>query len=74
LVNSIYRNPKLRYYYSELFKKYKGNIDYKEKIIEGRKDFYAWFDEHDRRRNTDFKKTFLEMHNFYQTCKDLKNG
>ena len=68
--------------FSELeYEKFRRVVDYmetteysKEKIIEGRKDFYAWFDEHDRRRNTDFKKTFLEMHNFYQTCKDLKNG
>ena len=38
------------------------------KLTEGRKDFYAWFTEHDRRRGTDFTKTFPELNNFYLEC------
>lgn len=41
------------------------------RVLEGRKDFYAWFNEHDRRRNTDFLKTFPDMKDFYMLCKDL---
>lgn len=36
-----------------------------EKLIEGRKDFYNWFTEYDRRRNTNFLETFPEYKNFY---------
>ena len=39
-----------------------------DKLKEGRKDFYAWFTEHDRRRNTNFKETFPEMVDFYNLC------
>lgn len=40
-----------------------------ERLAEGRKDFVNWFDEHDRRRGTDFKKTFPELVEFYNNCK-----
>lgn len=40
-----------------------------ERLIEGKKDFYNWFNELDRRRNTDFVKTFPEMNDFYLDCK-----
>jgi organic radical activating enzyme len=36
-----------------------------------RKDFYKFVDEHDRRRNTNFLKTFPKMSVFYQYCKSL---
>jgi hypothetical protein len=39
-----------------------------DKLKEGRKDFYAWFTEHDRRRNTNFVETFPEMVEFYNLC------
>jgi len=39
------------------------------KINEGRADFYRWFTEYDRRRKTDFVKTFPELENFYKSCK-----
>jgi hypothetical protein len=39
------------------------------RIKEGRVDFYNWFTEYDRRRNTDFLKTFPEMKNFWDLCK-----
>jgi len=34
-----------------------------------RKDFYNFVNEHDRRRGTDFCKTFPELKDFYDTCK-----
>jgi hypothetical protein len=43
----------------------------KDKLNEGRKDFYNWFTEHDVRRNTDFAKTFPEMLEFYNMCSKL---
>ena len=41
-----------------------------EKLKEGRKDFYNWFTEYDRRRGTDFLKTFPDLASFYNSCKD----
>jgi hypothetical protein len=35
------------------------------------KDFALFFDEHDRRRNTDFLATFPEMKDFYYYCKGI---
>ena len=40
------------------------------KLNEGRRDFYNWFTEYDRRRGTNFEKTFPELINFYYKCKD----
>jgi organic radical activating enzyme len=37
-----------------------------------RKDFYQFVTEHDRRRGTDFVKTFPEFEKFYYQCKDIK--
>ena len=34
-------------------------------------DFYKFFKEHDRRRNTDFLKTFPELKAFWNFCKNL---
>jgi hypothetical protein len=39
-----------------------------DKLIEGRKDFYNWFTEYDRRRGTNFKETFPSLVNFYNNC------
>jgi len=41
-----------------------------EKLKEGRKDFYNWFTEYDRRRGTSFIDTFPEMYNFFINCRD----
>jgi hypothetical protein len=38
------------------------------KLNEGRRDFYNWFTEYDRRRGTDFRKTFPELEDFYFEC------
>ena len=49
---------------------YMKSTDYAvEKLTEGRRDFYNWFTEYDRRRGTDFVKTFPELENFYFDCR-----
>jgi hypothetical protein len=63
--------------FSELeFQKFKRVVHYmqdtqysKEKILEGRKDFYNWFTEYDRRRGTNFLETFPLLKNFYHECR-----
>ena len=35
-----------------------------------KKNFYAFFNEHDRRRGTHFENTFPEMAEFWQECKN----
>ena len=59
------------------YEKFRRVVDYMstttysiERTHEGRKDFYAWFTEYDRRRGTDFSATFPELVNFYNSCKD----
>lgn len=42
-----------------------------EQDIDNLKDFVAFFDEHDRRRNTDFLATFPELTELYNYCKNL---
>jgi organic radical activating enzyme len=42
------------------------------KLMEGRKDFYNWFTEYDRRRGTDFKKTFPELVEFFTSCGSIR--
>jgi hypothetical protein len=42
-----------------------------EKVKEGRRDFFNWFTEYDRRRGTDFIKTFPELESFYFDCGQL---
>lgn len=39
------------------------------KIQEGRIDFYNWFNEYDKRRDTNFLGTFPEMEEFFNLCK-----
>jgi|TARA_B100001094_G_scaffold79869_1_gene76142 organic radical activating enzyme len=39
-----------------------------DKILEGRKDFFYWFTEYDKRRNTNFLHTFPEMKDFWDLC------
>jgi len=58
------------------YEKFRRVVDYmksteysSEKTLEGRKDFWNYFNEHDRRRNTDFKSTFPEMSEFFKLCK-----
>jgi organic radical activating enzyme len=43
-----------------------------DKLSEGRKDFYNFFSEFDKRRNTNLLQTFPEMQNFWQLCKEIR--
>ena len=40
-------------------------------LIRQRKDFVAFLDEFDKRRNKNFLETFPEMEDFYNGCKSL---
>jgi organic radical activating enzyme len=58
------------------YEKFKRVVDYmfsatydSEKLVEARKNFYNWFNEHDRRRKTNLLETFPEMTDFYELCK-----
>jgi organic radical activating enzyme len=42
------------------------------KLLQYRYSFYKFFTEHDRRRKTDFCKTFPELEEFYNYCKTIK--
>ena len=51
---------------------YFASVQYDDDTIRrGRVDFYNWFNEYDKRRDTNFLETFPEMENFYNMCKDL---
>jgi hypothetical protein len=53
---------------------YFASVNYDDKkISSGRKDFYNWFNEFDRRRNTNFLETFPEMKSFYELCGTYNN-
>ncbi len=41
------------------------------RIQSSRQNFVRFFDEHDRRRGTNFLSTFPELEEFYHKCKDL---
>lgn len=41
-----------------------------EKMWQGKRDFFNWFTEYDKRRGTDFIKTFPELVDFYNECKE----
>lgn len=54
---------------------YFSSVDYDEaKVKEGRKDFYNWFTEYDRRRNTNFLETFPDMVEFWEECKNIDSS
>ena len=57
------------------FEKFRRVVDYmaateydQDKINEGQRDFYNWFNELDTRRGTDFVTTFPEMEKFFKKC------
>jgi hypothetical protein len=51
---------------------YFATVNYDEaRVKEGRKDFYNWFTEYDRRRDVNFLETFPEMQSFWEMCKDI---
>jgi hypothetical protein len=47
------------------------SIDEEDRMAH-RKDFYNFFSEHDKRRGTNFEKTFPELADFYNKCKEMK--
>jgi hypothetical protein len=58
------------------FEKFKRVVNYMEttnydenKLIIARKNFVAWFSEHDRRRDTNLVGSFPEMKQFWKLCK-----
>jgi hypothetical protein len=60
------------------YEKFRRVVDYMEsttysddKLLIGRRDFYNWFNEYDRRRDTNFSGTFPEMEQFFTQCKQL---
>ncbi len=63
--------------FSELeFEKFKRVVHYMEttnytedRIKEGRKDFFNWFNEYDKRRGTDLLITFPLLEEFYNECR-----
>jgi hypothetical protein len=49
---------------------YFATVQYDEhRVNEGRRDFYNWFTEYDRRRNVNFLETFPDMADFWETCR-----
>jgi pyruvate-formate lyase-activating enzyme len=42
-----------------------------ERLLEGKRDFFNWFTEYDRRRGTDFAKTFPDLITFMESCREL---
>jgi len=59
------------------YEKFKRVVDYMsetvytdDKLIEGRRDFYNWFNELDERRDTDMLSIFPEYMKFYRLCQE----
>lgn len=60
------------------FEKFRRVVDYmsateydQDKINEGQRDFYNWFNELDTRRGTDFVTIFPEMEKFFKKCSKI---
>ena len=60
------------------YEKFKRVVDYMaetvysdEKLIEGRRDFYNWFNELDDRRENDLLSVYPEMMDFYRLCQQV---
>lgn len=58
------------------YEKFKRVVDYmaetnydNNKLLDGHKDFYNWFNALDYRRGTNFIETFPEMKGFFESCK-----
>ena len=60
--------------YEKFFRvvKYMETTEYNsDKLNEGRKDFINWFLEYDKRRGTDFSKTFPHLVKFMELCNEV---
>ncbi len=74
-------DDKNRFKFNDLeYEKFKRVVKYMEtthytleRVLEGKRDFFNWFTEYDRRRGTDFKKIFPELEDFYFNC-SLENS
>jgi len=60
------------------YEKFKRVVDYMaetvysdEKLLQGRRDFYNWFNELDERRETDMLAIFPEYLGFYRKCQEI---
>jgi len=42
-----------------------------EKLKEGKRDFFNWFTEYDRRRGTDFQTVFPGLVKFMESCNEF---
>jgi hypothetical protein len=49
----------------------KEHVISEDKIRAGRRDFYSFFSENDKRLGTDLIKTFPQYEEFYKLCKDV---
>jgi len=63
------------------YEKFRRVVDYmniteypEEQIIQGRKDFYNWFNALDERRDTKFLDVFPEMTAFYKMCEEVNDS
>ena len=46
------------------------NLDnWEQEAIEGRRMFYEWIQQYDKRRNVNFLEVFPQMKEFYEECK-----
>lgn len=62
------------------YEKFKRVVDYmaetvypEEKLLQGRRDFYNWFNELDERRETDMLSIFPEYLGFYRMCQKINS-
>lgn len=62
------------------YEKFKRVVDYmaetaysEEKLLQGRRDFYNWFNELDERRETDMLSIFPEYLGFYRMCQEINS-
>jgi len=61
----------------ERYEDIEGDVDFLSKFSshQQRADFWRFFQEHDKRRHTDFLTTFPQMRDFWQECEyHAKNG
>ena len=70
--NSTYKFSQMEFEKFRRVVEYMSQTSYSNsRIVEGRTDFYNWFTEYDKRRGTDFLKTFPEYRSFYLESKTL---
>jgi len=48
------------------------SVEDDEKLMQNRYNFGKFFKEHDKRRNTNFKATFPELADFYESTLEIK--